>query len=50
MVDRNWGETMVLTEADAGSDVGAGRTKAVNSLTARHLDGVKRFITNGDNR
>src|SRR5690349_4715739 len=28
MVDRHWGATMVLTEPDAGSDVGAGRTKA----------------------
>jgi alkylation response protein AidB-like acyl-CoA dehydrogenase len=26
MVDRRWGATMVLTEPDAGSDVGAGRT------------------------
>ncbi|HVQ50987.1 MAG TPA: acyl-CoA dehydrogenase [Mycobacterium sp.] len=50
MVDRNWGETMVLTEADAGSDVGAGRTKAVQQPDGTwHLDGVKRFITNGDN-
>src|ERR1700754_2048785 len=50
MVDRNWGETMVLTEPDAGSDVGAGRTKAVQQPDGRwHLDGVKRFITNADN-
>ncbi|MGW4698438.1 hypothetical protein ACWEO1_39420, partial [Kitasatospora cineracea] len=28
MVDREWGSTMVLTEPDAGSDVGAGRTTA----------------------
>ena len=28
IVDRQWGATMVLTEPDAGSDVGAGRTKA----------------------
>src|SRR3954470_13439081 len=28
MVERHWGATMVLTEPDAGSDVGAGRTKA----------------------
>ena len=27
-VDRQWGSTMVLTEPDAGSDVGAGRTRA----------------------
>jgi alkylation response protein AidB-like acyl-CoA dehydrogenase len=26
MVERQWGATMVLTEPDAGSDVGAGRT------------------------
>jgi alkylation response protein AidB-like acyl-CoA dehydrogenase len=48
-VDRNWGATMVLTEPDAGSDVGAGRTKAVEQPDGTwHLDGVKRFITNGD--
>ena len=29
MVERQWGATMVLTEPDAGSDVGAGRTRAV---------------------
>ena len=28
MIDREWGATMVLTEPDAGSDVGAGTTKA----------------------
>jgi hypothetical protein len=48
-VERNWGATMVLTEPDAGSDVGAGRTKAVQQPDGTwHLDGVKRFITNGD--
>jgi alkylation response protein AidB-like acyl-CoA dehydrogenase len=48
-VDRNWGATMVLTEPDAGSDVGAGRTKAVEQADGSwHIDGVKRFITNGD--
>ena len=48
-IDRNWGATMVLTEPDAGSDVGAGRTKAVEQPDGTwHLDGVKRFITNGD--
>ena len=47
--ERNWGATMVLTEPDAGSDVGAGRTKAVAQPDGTwHLDGVKRFITNGD--
>jgi alkylation response protein AidB-like acyl-CoA dehydrogenase len=49
MAERNWGGTMVLTEPDAGSDVGAGRTKAVEQPDGSwHLDGVKRFITNGD--
>ncbi|HEX2284569.1 MAG TPA: acyl-CoA dehydrogenase, partial [Mycobacterium sp.] len=49
IVERNWGATMVLTEPDAGSDVGAGRTKAVQQPDGTwHLDGVKRFITNGD--
>ena len=48
-IDRNWGATMVLTEPDAGSDVGAGRTKAIDQGDGTwHLDGVKRFITNGD--
>jgi alkylation response protein AidB-like acyl-CoA dehydrogenase len=48
-VERNWGATMVLTEPDAGSDVGAGRTKATQQPDGTwHLDGVKRFITNGD--
>ncbi|AWV48781.1 acyl-CoA dehydrogenase [Mycobacterium leprae Kyoto-2] len=47
--ERNWGSTMVLTEPDAGSDVGAGRTKAVHQEDdSWHIDGVKRFITSGD--
>ncbi|SHE57794.1 acyl-CoA dehydrogenase [Streptoalloteichus hindustanus] len=49
MIDRGWGATMVLTEPDAGSDVGAGRTKAVLQEDGSwHLEGVKRFITSGD--
>jgi alkylation response protein AidB-like acyl-CoA dehydrogenase len=49
MIDKGWGATMVLTEPDAGSDVGAGRTKAVLQEDGSwHLDGVKRFITSGD--
>ncbi|MGQ0838455.1 acyl-CoA dehydrogenase [Actinokineospora sp.] len=49
MIDRGWGATMVLTEPDAGSDVGAGRAKAVRQPDGSwHLDGVKRFITSGD--
>lgn len=47
--ERRWGSTMVLTEPDAGSDVGAGRTKAVKQEDGTwHIDGVKRFITSGD--
>jgi alkylation response protein AidB-like acyl-CoA dehydrogenase len=49
MIDRGWGATMVLTEPDAGSDVGAGRTKAVQQADGSwHIDGVKRFITSGE--
>ncbi|MFR9805773.1 acyl-CoA dehydrogenase [Pseudonocardia sp. RS010] len=49
MIDKGWGATMVLTEPDAGSDVGAGRTRAVLQEDGSwHLDGVKRFITSGD--
>ena len=49
MIDRAWGATMVLTEPDAGSDVGAGRTKAIKQEDGSwHLDGVKRFITSAD--
>src|ERR1700758_4438701 len=48
-IDRNWGATMVLTEPDAGSEVGAGRTKAIDQGDGPwHIDGVKRFITSGD--
>lgn len=44
-----WGGTMVLTEPDAGSDVGAGTTSAKHIAGDEyHLTGVKRFITNGD--
>jgi alkylation response protein AidB-like acyl-CoA dehydrogenase len=49
MIERGWGATMVLTEPDAGSDVGAGRTKAVRREDGSwHLEGVKRFITSAD--
>ena len=49
MIDRRWGATMVLTEPDAGSDVGAGRTKAVRQEDGTwHIEGVKRFITSGE--
>jgi alkylation response protein AidB-like acyl-CoA dehydrogenase len=47
--ERGWGATMVLTEPDAGSDVGSARTKAIQQDDGSwHLDGVKRFITSGD--
>jgi len=47
--ERGWTATMVLTEPDAGSDVGAGRTKAIKQEDGSwHIDGVKRFITSGD--
>ncbi len=49
MVDREWGATMVLTEPDAGSDVGAGRAVAHEQPDGTwHIEGVKRFITSGD--
>ena len=45
-IERRWGATMVLTEPDAGSDVGAGRSKAVEQPDGTwHIEGVKRFIT-----
>lgn len=49
MIERGWAGTMQLTEPDAGSDVGAGMTKAalVEGETY-HLTGVKRFITGGE--
>ena len=50
MLDHGWTATMVLTEPDAGSDVGAGRSKAVKQADGTwHLTGTKRFITSGEN-
>jgi len=50
MIDKGWGATMVLTEPDAGSDVGAGRTKATdNGDGTWNIEGTKRFITGGEN-
>ena len=50
MLERAWGATMVLTEPDAGSDVGAGRTKAIQQADGTwHIEGTKRFITGGEN-
>jgi hypothetical protein len=48
-VDKNWAGTMVLTEPDAGSDVGAATTRAIDQGDGTwHLEGVKRFITGGE--
>ena len=48
-IEAEWGGTMVLTEPDAGSDVGAGRTRAVEQPDGSwHLEGVKRFITSAE--
>ena len=49
IVDNAWHTTMVLTEPDAGSDVGAGRAKAVQQPDGTwHITGVKRFITSAE--
>jgi alkylation response protein AidB-like acyl-CoA dehydrogenase len=49
VIDKGWCSTMVLTEADAGSDVGAGRTKAIQQPDGSwHIEGVKRFITSAE--
>ena len=48
-LERGWTGTMALTEPDAGSDVGAGRTKAIAQPDGTwHIEGVKRFISGGD--
>ncbi|MER6177696.1 acyl-CoA dehydrogenase [Streptosporangium sp. NPDC001681] len=48
-IEKQWGATMVLTEPDAGSDVGAGRAKAVRQDDGTwHIEGVKRFITSAE--
>ena len=49
IIEKRWGATMVLTEPDAGSDVGAGRTRAFdNGDGTWRIEGVKRFITSGE--
>ncbi|HYL03962.1 MAG TPA: acyl-CoA dehydrogenase [Steroidobacteraceae bacterium] len=48
MVSGEWSGTMVLTEAQAGSDLGAVRTRAVPDGNAYRLFGQKIFITWGD--
>ena len=49
MIERGWTATMVLTEPDAGSDVGAGVTRAIAQPDGSwHIEGVKRFITSAE--
>ncbi len=49
IAEKGWHCTMVLTEPDAGSDVGAGRAKAVqNDDGTWTVTGVKRFITSAE--
>ena len=49
MIENKWGASMVLTEPDAGSDVGAGRTRAIQQPDGTwQLEGVKRFITSAE--
>ena len=49
IIDRAWNTSMVLTEPDAGSDVGAGRTRATaNDDGTWNITGVKRFITSAE--
>ena len=48
-VEKQWASTMVLTEPDAGSDVGSARTRAIPQPDGSwHIEGVKRFITSGE--
>jgi len=48
-IERRWGATMVLTEPDAGSDVGASRARATEQPDGTwHIEGVKRFITSAE--
>jgi 3-(methylsulfanyl)propanoyl-CoA dehydrogenase len=48
MVSGEWTGTMNLTEADAGSDLGAVRTKAVPDGDTWRITGQKTFITHGE--
>jgi len=50
MMSGEWGGTMCLTEADAGSDVGLGKSKAVKQEDGTYLiTGQNIFISSGDN-
>ncbi|MBB1036437.1 acyl-CoA dehydrogenase, partial [Dietzia natronolimnaea] len=49
IIDRNHGSSMMLTEAEVGSDVGAVRAKAIEQPDGTwHIEGAKRFITGAD--
>ncbi len=49
MVSGEWGGTMCLTEAQAGSDVGAARTTAKKNADGTYsIKGTKIFISGGD--
>jgi len=50
LISGEWGGTMCLTEPDAGSDVGALKTKAVKQADGTYkITGQKIFISSGDN-
>lgn len=50
MIAGRWGGTMCLTEPEAGTDVGALKTKAVKQADGSYLiTGQKIFITSGEN-
>ena len=50
LMSGEWGGTMCLTEPDAGSDVGALKTKAVKQPDGTYkITGQKIFISSGDN-
>lgn len=50
MIEGKWGGTMCLTEPDAGSDVGALKTKAVKQADGSYkITGQKIFISAGEN-
>jgi hypothetical protein len=49
LTSAQWGGTMLLTESDAGSDVGSLKTTAVRNVDGTYtLAGSKIFITNGE--
>jgi alkylation response protein AidB-like acyl-CoA dehydrogenase len=48
LITGEWAGTMNLTEPEAGSDVGAVRTRAVRDDGAYRITGTKIFITHGD--